>query len=306
MILKNFFNILKVNILQIVGITFIVWSLIFFLNVLIWISYYFSNFSQEVKNKLGIYLYLKDKLPNSEERPLAKAIEFMNKLKQNWLKVEYYPKEKALKLFQRSIPEVVKAFKKYWIDNPLPDTIYIVVSNQKQYEFLKKTVKDYKDIILNFEDVNQWESFVKQQKRIQNIIEMLNFLTGFSVFLIWIVVVIIVFLLMLVIKLNFYNFYKQIEVEKLLWAFYWQIQLPFILKAGVILCFSFILSLIFSFILVYFLQSYFLKIFSIDLFAAIKENRILFSQLFFAEVIVLFVLVFVFSYIILLRMIKRV
>jgi cell division protein FtsX len=71
------------------------------------------------------------------------------------LKVEYYPKEKALKLFQRSVPEVVKAFKKYGIDNPLPDTIYIVVSNQNQYEFLKEVMNDYKDIILNIEDINK-------------------------------------------------------------------------------------------------------------------------------------------------------
>jgi hypothetical protein len=46
-------------------------------------------------------------------RPISKAIEFISKLKDKGIYVEYIPKEKAIKLLSENWPRLIEAFKKY-------------------------------------------------------------------------------------------------------------------------------------------------------------------------------------------------
>jgi len=70
------------------------------------------------------------------------------------LKVEFYSKEDAFKLLEKRMPEIIKNFEKYGIDNPLPPTIYVIFDDKEKYDRLVSTINNYKDIIINTDDVS--------------------------------------------------------------------------------------------------------------------------------------------------------
>lgn len=305
MILKNLLHNTKISLLQFIWISLIISFLLFFLNLLLGISYNTSNFSQDLKNKLWVYFYIKDE-PEKKDEIYTKVINLKSQLEKDWLHVEFYSKEDALNLLQKRMPEIIKSFNKYWIENPLPPTLYVIFDNKEKYEILKSYMKDYEDIILNLEELNRWQSFIDQEKRISNIINLTNFMLLFSYFLIWVLIVIIVSILMLIIKLSFYNLYNQIEIEKLLWAFFIQIKFPFYIQIGSILLTAFWLTIIYFSFFFNYLNEYFIKVFSIDLFDYIVSNSKMLVNITFIEIITITLISLLISDVFLNRLIKKV
>lgn len=305
MILKNLLHNTKISLFQFIWISLIISFLLFFLNLLLWISYNTSIFSQDLKNKLWVYFYIKD-TPEKKDEIYTKVINLKTKLEKDWLQVEFYSKEDALNLLQKRMPEIIKSFDKYWIENPLPPTLYVIFDNKEKYEILKASMQDYKDIVLNIEELNKWQSFVEQEKRISNIINLTNFTVLFSYFLIWILLVIIVSILMLIIKLSFYNLYNQIEIEKLLWAYYLQIKFPFYIQISSMLLTAFWLTIIYFSFFFNYLNEYLIKIFSVDLFDYIVSNSKLLVNITFIEIISITLLTLLISDIFLNKLLKKV
>lgn len=114
------------------------------------------------------------------------------------------------------MPDVIKNFEKYGIENPLPPTLYVIFDNNEKYNKLKEIIKKYKDLVTNTEDIEKGNSYEEQESRIKTVINLSNFIVMFSYFLIFILVMIIIYFLMLIIRITFYNFLNQIEIEKLL------------------------------------------------------------------------------------------
>lgn len=304
-IYKNLLNIIKASYFQFIWITLLISFLLFLLNLFLWVSYNISNFSWDLRHKLWIYFYIKEDV-NQKDKIYSKAINLKSDLEEQWLKVEFYSKEDAFKLLEKRMPEIIKNFEKYGIENPLPPTIYVIFDNKEKYDKLVSTIDNYKDIIINTDDVSLWKTFTQQEDRIVNVINFTNFMVIFTYFLIAILVVIIMSFLLFVIKNNFYVFYKQIEVEKLLWAFYWQIKSPFIINILLILGGWFLLMIIYFSSFINMLSDYFQKVFSLNLLEHLSTKSDMLFQLFVVELIVIILLSFLISNFFLNRLIRKV
>lgn len=275
MILKNFFRLLKANIFQVLATIFLLSFLIFFLNILIWLTANVYTFSNEIKNKLGVYLYFKEwDTAEQVSKAYNLIIDMQNRLKKAGLKVIYYSKEEGIKTLAKRLPKIVQNFQKYGIENPIPPTMYIIFNSEKEYQIMKKIVTDkkYSWIILNLSDIWGENSFKKQERRISQIIEFSNFMIKFYVFLSVVLIFIILWFLILILKVNFYSFYNQIEVEKLIWFSFFQIKLPFLIYTLFIILGSFVLWFLYIYLLLNYLNVYFENVFDVNLFNIITEN----------------------------------
>jgi hypothetical protein len=89
-------------------------------------------------------------------------------------------------------------------------------TSNKEYEILRTTILEYKDIILNVKDVNQSKTIQQQENRILNIININNFIITMS--LIIVVFLALVIFTFLGYQTNFIFQYlkKQIEIKTLL------------------------------------------------------------------------------------------
>lgn len=306
MIIKNLFNIIKASIFQFIWMVLLISFLLFLLNILLGLSYNIENFSQEVKNKLWIYFYIKDDV-DPDRVDITKVITDMKgKLEQAWLKVTYYSSIDAMAQMEKRMPEIIKNFEKYNIKNPLPPALHIVIDDNEKYDRLKSIIDEYKDFIVNIEEVSKWRTLSDQRKRIINVINLVNFLIYFSYFLIVVLIIIIMTFLMYVIKNNFHHFHKQIEVEKLVWAFYRQIKTPFLLNISLILLISFLFMMLYFSIFIDSLSDYFFKVFEMDLWTYILGNFDLLISTVFWEFIVITIITYLISDLFLTMLIRKV
>lgn len=287
MIIKNLLNIVKAWIFQFVWISLIISFLLFFLNLLAWISYNIHNFSQDIRHKLWVYFYIKDSKDVGEIYQInTEIIRLRETLESQWLTVEYYSKKDALELLEKRLPDVISNFEKYWLDNPLPQTLYVIFDNQEKYQKLREIIPQFSWIIVNLDDVSKGQTFGEQEERVSNVINFTNFVIVFSYFLVVMLIVIICAFLLYVIRINFVYFHKQIEIEKLIWAFYWQIKLPFLFYIGGILLAAFILTAFYVGIFVDSIDTYFQKVFELDLAAYIWQNAGSLFGIYFLQMLV--------------------
>jgi len=275
MIIRNFFRLFKTNIIQIIATVFLLSFLVFFLNILISLTINVYNFSNELKWKLWVYMYFKEWSTKGEiEQNYSKIIDLKTSLEEKWLKVRYLSKQEAIKTLSKRLPKIIQNFEKYGIKNPIPPTMYIIFRSEHEYNIMKKIVenKKYQDILLNLSDIGSKNSFKVQEVRISKIIEFSNFMIEFYIFLSVILFTIILWFLVLILKINFYGFMEQIEVEKLIWFTLLQIKGPFLLYTLFIIFLSFILSLMYWWILVNYLNVYFQNVFNFNLLCVLKDN----------------------------------
>lgn len=307
MIIKNFLNLIKASIFQFVGIWILISFLLFFLNILVATSYSINNFSNDIKWRLWVYFYMLDPA-NSIDWDLVYSdiINLRSNLEAWWLVVEYYSKDDALRLLETRMPEIIQNFDKYWIENPLPPTMYVLFTDRSEYEYMLSVIEDYKSIIVNIEDVIQWQSFEDQNNRIANIINLTNFTILFSYFLVSVIIVIIITFLMFIIKSSFYSFYNQIQVEKLLWAQYWQIKSPFFIKMFSILLFWFVFMILYFSVLIWYLDNYLYNLFEVSLSEYIKSYNNKLLNLMIIEFWFIFMLSILISNFFLNRLIRKI
>jgi cell division protein FtsX len=309
MIFKNFLRLFRINWFQTIATVLLLSFLIFFLNILIALTVNVYTFSNQLKDKLWVYLYFKEWDTKDEaSKTYELIIDMKTRLEQAWLKVKYLSKEDAIKTLSKRLPKIIQNFEKYWIKNPIPPTMYIIFKSQQEYEKMRQIVLDkkYEDILLNLSDIWTTNSFKKQEERIKKIIEFSNFMISFYIFLSVVLFVIILWFLVLIIKLNFYSFYDQIEVEKLIWFSYFQIKLPFLLYTLFIVLFSFVLWLMYMYILLNYLDVYFMNVFNMDLWEIIKTNIAYLEKWLALEIASLLVVSLLVSNLFLTRLIKKI
>lgn len=199
----------------------------FLLNVFIGISSYTNSFSDTLRDKLWMYFYIKE-TPETQDITYKKIIDLQNDLQEKGLKVMFSSKDDAMKFLENKLPEISKNFEEFGMDNPLPATLYVMFTSHKEYELLKTTILQYKDIILNVKDISQGKTIQEQEDRILNIIDVNNFIVILSI-------IIVLFLIMVIFTFLWYQTYfmfqylkKQIEIKNLLGGSYFDIIKEFI------------------------------------------------------------------------------
>ena len=117
------------------------------------VSLYANQFTGELKDRLGMYFYIKE-IPGEEAETYKRVIELKDQLENKNLKVMFSSKDDALAFLEKKIPDVVSNFSKFGIDNPLPSTLYVMFDSDSKYESLKTIITENKDIILNTKDLD--------------------------------------------------------------------------------------------------------------------------------------------------------
>jgi cell division protein FtsX len=240
---KDIYHLIKYHWKQFLGVWIIIWFLLFLLNIFIWISSYTSSLSDDLREKLGMYFYIKE-TPETRDIVYKKVINLQNDLQKQWLKVMFSSKEDAMKFLETKLPDISKNFERFDIENPLPATLYVMFSSHKEYDILKDTLVKYKDIILNIKDIGEWKTIEDQENRMLTIIDVNNFVVFLS--LLVVVFLALVIFTFLGYQTHFISQYlrKQLEIKRLLGGTYFSIIKEFLLLnisvliIGFTLCFG--------------------------------------------------------------------
>lgn len=309
MIFKNLWRLFKTRLFQTFATVLLLSFLVFFLNILISLTFNIYSFSNELKWKLWVYLYIKEW---DSAEAVSKSRDLMIELKDSldawWLKVIYFTKEDAIKTLSKRLPKIFENFEKYWIENPIPPTLYITFQTESQYKAMRDIVNDkkYQDILLNLSDIWDQDSFKEQETRISKIIEFSNFMIKFYIFLSIVLILIILWFLTLILQLNFYSFVNQIEVEKLVWFSYVQIKWPFLFYTFFVILFSFVLWLWYIYPLIQYLNIYFINVFNVNLIELVMQNIWMIQKWILLEIVVLSTASLIVANIFLTRLIKKI
>lgn len=232
------------------------------MNLLIIWSYNTAVFNDSLRDKLWVYLYLDDS--RDADEIYADAIQMKGSLEKSGMQVDFYSKQEAFSILESRLPNVIENFEKYGIDNPLPPTMYVKFRDEQEYWAMKKIINKYEDIIMNLDDLGtEWFTFSEQERRSADVINLTNFLSKFVYFLIAVVLLTVLAFLLYGLRIIFYRFAKQIQVEKLLWADYFQIKKPFLVIWLVALTLAFLLMLLYFSWFFWSLQSYFSSVFQV-------------------------------------------
>lgn len=262
---KDVKMILKSSWSHFLWIWLLMWFLMFLLNVFLGLSVYTQKFSDEMKDKLGMYFYIKD-VTGKESEIYKEVIKIKDELETKWLRVMFSSKDDAIASLQKKIPNVVDTFQKYGIDNPLPATLYVMFDSDDEYQVLKTIIIEHKDLILNIKDISQWYTIKQQENRVLTAINLSNFVVNISytiVMLLWIVILSFLIFLM---KDVFYKFYKDLEIRKLLGASYIQVMQTFVILSLLIILFSFVVGIVLFWLWVVTLNLYIGQLLNISIF----------------------------------------
>ncbi|MFZ2718170.1 MAG: permease-like cell division protein FtsX, partial [Candidatus Absconditicoccaceae bacterium] len=210
-------SIFKIYGKELFGVGFLVGFLFFLLNVFLGLSIYTSSLSDTLKDKLGIYFYIRD-VPGEENSTYKKIITLKEDLEKQGLKVAFSSKEDAFKFLEKRVPELITNLKKFDIKNPLPATLYVMFQNDNQYETLKNSILKYKDIILNIKDIDESSTLKQQENRVLNIINFTNFIMILSYTLIVVLGLIILAFLLFLVNSIFNTFHTDLSIKKILGA----------------------------------------------------------------------------------------
>ncbi len=219
-----------------------------------------------VKEKLWVYFYIKDaaqaETGTTQESIWSRVVKFKDELEKWGVDVTYYSKEDALKNLQKRLPNMVKNFDQYGIENPLPVTMYVTFREQAQYDFIMSKKNDYQDIILSNNASSNAEEQFTRNARVINVLHVLQF---FFVFIIAACVLVILLFLGMIIKTKFTAMEHTINVQKLLGSPYARLKKPFFINSFVLLALGYVMTVILSFIFLYNLGSIFPYLFGTTL-----------------------------------------
>lgn len=237
--------------------------LIFVMNVFLAAALYGNSFNTQMKDKLGVYIYLSDTAGQQETVAIKTALEAEG------LKVTYSSKQDALKLVEKRVPDLTTTLKKYNLENPLPSTLYIRYNDQKEFSAMKTILEVNKNSILNMDDLSD-NAIKTQEKRVLNVINLSNFLQSFSYLVVATMILTIVTFAIFFLKTIFSHFIHDIQAKKLLGATAPQIIKPFLNVIFTALGFAFLLALLFIVGASLPLDSYLAVLFDFSFFAYLQ------------------------------------
>ncbi|MCX6824060.1 MAG: hypothetical protein NT085_02945 [candidate division SR1 bacterium] len=287
-------SLLKTSWTNVLGVSVFIGFLLFLLNIFLGVSLYANQFTGQLKDRLGMYFYIKEDTTQTNEI-YKKVITLKDQLEAQGLKVMFSSKDDALAFLQKKIPDVVSNFQKFGIDNPLPATLYVMFDSDSKYESLKTIILANKDIILNTKDIDAGSTLKQQENRVLTIINLSNFVVGLSYVIITILLLIILSFLGFLLKNIFHTFHRELEVKKTLGATSNQITQGFVALTVNVLLFSFLICLALLLVSGITINYYIYSLFNVTLWS-VFSNIVLILGIFIGEIVVVAGVGFGFSY----------
>lgn len=272
------------------AISILMWILIFVLNVFFAWAFLWNTFNDQMKDKLGIYIYLNDVASTEKD-----AINIKTALEEKWLKVNYTSKDDALTFVEKRVPDLTDTFKKYNLNNPLPSTLYINYSDQNEFAIVKEILEANKDKILNLSDVSD-NAIKTQEKRVLTVINLSNFLQNFAYLVVFSILLTVIAFAIFFLRTIFSNFYSDIQAKKLLWASASQIIQPFLNVILIALIVAFIVAIALLVLTSIPLNSYLKDLLDVSLFEYVSIMSLKISAVWILEILFIVLLLMGVSY----------
>lgn len=248
------------------------WSVIltafflFLFHVFAWLSWQSTFLSDTIKDKLGIYFYVRD--TSNDSLVYSRIIELQNDLDSYWFNSSFRSKEQALAvLFGNDYKSFSEKIANYGVENPLPATLYVSFNNEAELAVLKKLIYKYRDIISNVWDLDSIHTLKKQEERNVKVISLSHFIHAFSLVILVIMFVTIVTMLLYLLKTLFNSFSHKLEIQTILWSYHMQTVSPYVCVSLITLLLSFLIMIFLLSFFLYFLDFYIFQRFSVDVFA---------------------------------------
>ena len=280
---------------QMIWISILSGFLLFLLNILIGVSMYGNMLKSSLNDRLGIYFYLNDNV--EEQTKLYKqVIQLKDRLEREGLKVNFLTKEDAMNFMMKRLPELTWSLEKFWMNNPLPATLYVTLPSLSKYETLREVMLENTNIIINVHDVDQLDNLKSQESRIRKVIKLSNFVQILSVALVIILAATVLSFSIFFLRSIFSRFWNDIQVKKLLWATKSQIIMPFLTLILYSIIWGFLISLLLTLVSMGVFDYYMSQLFSYSLTAHLFEKWWLILILFSVEILVIISLLMWISY----------
>lgn len=250
----------------------ILWFMLFFLNMLVWLSNHAMDFSDTVRDKLSMFFYVKD-IPGEEQNVYTKVLSLQQTLEKAGVETTFVSDKAGEQFLKNRVPDLFEKLEYYGIDSPFLATLYIKIPDAQAYEKVKSIVPEYSDIMFNVWDLTQSRTLQEQEKRIVRTVNFTSWVMVVSYSLIFVFLAMIVVIMIYMIKTKFQQYHDKIEIKKMLGASYLQIKLPFLILSSLQLLIGFWLMLLLMVILnIYVYQydisiQYFAQLFNLDLAA---------------------------------------
>jgi cell division protein FtsX len=233
-------HLLKHSWKQVIGLGFLVGGLLFLLNIFLGVSFFAHGIGDTIKDKLGMYFYINE-TSGDQSAVYGRVTQLQKDLQVQGLSVSFSSKDDAMKFLAQKVPEVVSNLEKFGIKNPLPSTLYVMFHSSNEYESLKSTITNYKDIILNNKDM-ETSNLQDQEMRILHIFSLTSAITWLSIFIVILMLVVIFSFLGYLFTTVFDHFKKHFEIKKLLGASLWEMIQDFravnsfVISIGFVVC----------------------------------------------------------------------
>lgn len=211
-------HIIKHSFISIIFTWILIWFLFFLFNTFSGLLIKEKEINDSMASKIGMYFYIQDEKDPSSDEIYKKIINIKDQLAENWIKAEFSSKNDAFGFLESKIPEITENFEKFWIENTLPSTLYVMFKNEKEYNIMKDIIVANKDIILNVKDVDKWATLQQQENRSLKIIGIMKTIKYFTIIMTIILWVVIIAFTQHLLRHFFYESYRENQVKKLLWA----------------------------------------------------------------------------------------
>ena len=289
---------------QMIWISVLSGFLLFLLNILIGVSMYGNMLNDSLRDKLWMYFYLRNDV-ESESKVYKQVLRLKDKLEDEWLQVNFLTKEDAMDFMMKRLPELTGSLEKFWMENPLPATLYVTFSDKSQYQVLQDVMLENKDIVLNIQDLDQIDNLEEQENRIVNVIKLSNFVQILAISLVIVIAAVILSFSIFFLRSIFTRFWNDIQVKKLLWASKSQIIMPFLWLVLYAIIGWFLLSLLLTLSSLGVFDFYMSQLFGSTLTSHLFANWWSILLLFILEIIMIVGLLMGISYVFVSRLHKK-
>ena len=220
---------------------FVTATIIFIFNIILAVNFIANSALQDLNKKIDITVYLKEDTTYEQTEKLVNEIKSIKEVEA----VTLISKEKALKEFKVSHPNISLSFEKYGLGNPLPASLNITTIDAKYHSPLIEYLSQDKYKVY-FSNISRAEE--ENGKIISSVSKNLLELTNFTKQIIfWLIVIFVLGGTLIVVnalQINIFSRKKEITIMKLVGASNWFIRSPFMIESIIYGTLSVILSFV--------------------------------------------------------------
>lgn len=187
-----------------------------------------------MRSKLGMYFYIVESV-DRDDSVYARVMQLSRRLEDAGMETVFASRDEAFGFLENRIPNVVENFRRFGINNPLPATLYVMFDSDQQYQVLKQTIVEYRDIISNVSDLDEAANLRQQENRAVTMINLTRFLVIVSFLLVLFLFLVILVLCGYMLHTLYVDFHGKIDIKKLLGASLQQTVQPFFVTTAWVL-----------------------------------------------------------------------